>query len=151
MVRETADVTIVGGGPAGSVLAVALARQGVRVVLYEKARHPRLKPCGEGLLPHGVAALQEIVGVPDVPRVRGLRFRAGEVSVNADFPVGYGLVVRRDKFDAWLFERAASAPGVDARPGTAYRGQRARLLIGADGARSIFHRLLPARVASEHL
>ena len=100
MVRETADVTIVGGGPAGSVLAVALARQGVRVVLYEKARHPRLKPCGEGLLPHGVAALQEIVGVPDVPRVRGLRFRAGEVSVNADFPVGYGLVVRRDKFDA---------------------------------------------------
>ena len=56
----SSDVTIVGGGPAGSALAVELGRRGAKVVLYEKARHPRLKPCGEGLLPHGVAALREI-------------------------------------------------------------------------------------------
>ena len=143
----SSDVTIVGGGPAGSALAVELGRRGAQVVLYEKARHPRLKPCGEGLLPHGVAALREIVGVPDAPRVRGLRFQAAGVSVDADFPAGHGLVVRRDRFDAWLFDRAASTPNVDARPGTPYRGERARLLVGADGARSMFHRRLPATVA----
>ena len=144
---RAADVTIVGGGPAGAALAVELGRRGMRVVLYEKARHPRFKPCGEGLLPHGVAALREIVGVPDAPRVRGLRFQAAGMSVDADFPAGHGLVVRRDRFDAWLFERAASTPNVDARPGTPYRGERARVLVGADGARSMFHRRLRATVA----
>ena len=69
--RDRPDVTIVGGGPAGAALAMTLGRQGVTVVLYEKARHPRLKPCGEGLLPHGVAALREIAGLPKAPRVRG--------------------------------------------------------------------------------
>ena len=85
--------------------------------------------------------------MPDAPRVHGFRFQATGVSVNADFPAGHGLVVRRDRFDAWLFERAASTPNVDARPGTPYRGERARFLVGADGARSMFHRRLPATVA----
>lgn len=143
----SADVTIVGGGPAGSALAVALGRQGVRVELYEKARHPRLKACGEGLLPHGVSALRDLVGLPYAPRVRGLRFRAGDESVNADFPTGYGLVVRRDRFDSWLFDQAASTPNVDARPGTRYTGTRAPILVGADGRQSMFHRRLPATLA----
>ena len=147
MTHSMADVTIVGGGPAGASLAVELGRRGVRVVLFEKARHPRLKPCGEGLLPHGVAALREIVGVPEAPRVRGLRFQAAGVSLDADFPAGHGLVVRRDRFDAWLFEQAAGTPNVDARLGTPYRGERARFLVGADGAHSMFHRRLPATVA----
>lgn len=143
----SADVTIVGGGPAGAALAVALGRQGVRVELYEKARHPRLKACGEGLLPHGVSALRDLVGLPNAPTVRGLRFRAGDESVDADFPTDYGLVVRRDRFDSWLFEHAASTPNVDARPGTRYTGERGRILVGADGRQSMFHRRLPATPA----
>ncbi len=145
MVKGAPDVTVVGGGPAGSALAIVLGRRGVRVRLYEKATHPRLKPCGEGLLPHGVRALDDIAGLPNVPRVRGLRFCAKDVSVDADFPDQPGLVVRRDRFDAWLFERAASTPGVDARPGTPYRPEPTRLLVGADGVRSMFHRRLPGR------
>ena len=74
MVKGAPDVTVVGGGPAGSALAIVLGRRGVRVCLYEKCRHPRLKPCGEGLLPHGVTALEDIAGLPNAPRVRGLRF-----------------------------------------------------------------------------
>ena len=136
------DVTIVGGGPAGSALAVLLGRQGVRVALYEKARHPRFKPCGEGLLPHGVAALREITSLPDVPHVKGLRFVAGAASVDADFPDTDGLVVRRDRFDAWLFELAANTPNVEARDGTAYRQGPTRFLVGADGSHSMFHRQL---------
>ena len=138
------DVTIVGGGPAGSALAVLLGRQGVNVVLFEKARHPRYKPCGEGLLPHGVAALREIANLPDVPHVKGLRFVAGTASVDADFPADDGLVVRRDRFDAWLFELAANTPNVEARDGTAYRPGATGLLVGADGSHSMCHRRLRA-------
>jgi len=145
--RARPDVTIVGGGPAGAALAIVLGRRGARVVLYEKAHHPRLKPCGEGLLPHGVAALREIAGLPDAPAVKGLRFVAGDVSVTADFPGEPGLVVRRDRFDAWLLQLAASTPNVEARIGTPYRPGPTRFLVGADGLHSMFHRRLPVRPA----
>ncbi len=112
-------------------------------MLYEKRRHPRAKACGEGLLPHGVVALQSLVGLPAVPRVRGLRFSAGTSTVDADFPGAPGLVVKRDRFDAWLFERAAATANIDARPGTTFKGVAGGLLIGADGVRSMFHRRLP--------
>jgi flavin-dependent dehydrogenase len=137
-----ADVAIAGGGPAGAGLAIELGRRGIRVNLYEKARHPRLKACGEGLLPHGVAALGDIAGLPHAPRVRGLRFVAGDASTDADFPEGFGLVVRRDWFDAWLFERAAATRNVDARMGTPYRPDGEPFVVGADGRNSIFHRRL---------
>ncbi|MGH8299525.1 MAG: NAD(P)/FAD-dependent oxidoreductase, partial [Steroidobacteraceae bacterium] len=45
-----AEVIIVGGGPAGSTAAALLAQRGRRVVLLEKARHPRFH-IGESLLP----------------------------------------------------------------------------------------------------
>ena len=139
-----ADVAIAGGGPAGAALAIELGRRGVRVNLYEKARHPRLKACGEGLLPHGVAALSAIAGLPEAPRVRGLRFSVGDASTDADFPEGFGLVVRRDSFDAWLFERAAATPNVDARMATPYTSGGERIIVGADGRHSQFHRRLDA-------
>ena len=40
------DVTIIGAGPAGSASAIHLARAGLRVALYDKARFPRAKLCG---------------------------------------------------------------------------------------------------------
>jgi flavin-dependent dehydrogenase len=143
------DVAVVGGGPAGAAVAIALGRRGVRVTLYEKAAAPGLKPCGEGLLPHGVDALRTLVGeLPDAPRVRGLRFIVNGVAVEADFPAGVGLVVRRDRFDRWLLDRAAAVPGVDVRLGVRYVPGSARMVIGADGKRSMFHRRLPAQPAA---
>src|SRR5204862_7452148 len=43
------DVTVVGAGPAGSATALLLARAGARVLLLDRARFPREKPCSEYL------------------------------------------------------------------------------------------------------
>jgi flavin-dependent dehydrogenase len=43
------DVVVAGGGPSGSTAAINLARAGVRVLLLDKARFPREKPCGGGV------------------------------------------------------------------------------------------------------
>ncbi|MGH9149194.1 MAG: FAD-dependent oxidoreductase, partial [Acidimicrobiales bacterium] len=45
----TADVAVVGGGPAGAAAAISLARAGRDVVLLDRARFPRDKSCGDGL------------------------------------------------------------------------------------------------------
>ena len=42
-------MVVVGAGPAGSSAAIHLARGGARVLLADKARFPRDKPCGGGL------------------------------------------------------------------------------------------------------
>jgi flavin-dependent dehydrogenase len=47
---STCDVLVMGGGPAGSTAAILLAEKGCRVVLLEKAHHPRFH-IGESLLP----------------------------------------------------------------------------------------------------
>ena len=46
---ERFDAIVVGAGPAGSVTAYRLARAGVRVLLLDRARFPRDKPCGGGI------------------------------------------------------------------------------------------------------
>ncbi|MBI4564555.1 MAG: NAD(P)/FAD-dependent oxidoreductase [Planctomycetes bacterium] len=142
------DVAIVGGGPAGSALAIELGRRGRSVRLLEKARHPRPKACGEGLLPQGVDVLRRMDLLEPAlkrgfPAVRGMRFvgpSGGEVS--CDFPDGFGLVVRRERFDEWLFREAASTPHVEALEGVRIGDPaelKARLIVGADGLHSIFH------------
>src|SRR5688572_4524811 len=47
-VVERFDVLVVGAGPAGSAAAMHLLRGGASVLLAEKARFPRDKPCGGG-------------------------------------------------------------------------------------------------------
>ena len=49
--------------------------------------------------------------------------------------------MRRERFDAYLFDQAASTPNVEAIPGTPYdpRRWKARWIVGADGLHSQFH------------
>lgn len=139
----TWDAVVVGGSVAGATAARELARRGLTVALVDKARFPRSKACGEGLLPHGVAALRESGIDVEGCRVRGLRFVSPSgATAEADFPGGPGLVVRRDRFDERLFRAAAATSGVTAFEGTVYEPARfpARWVIGADGLRSQFHR-----------
>src|ERR1700761_6249900 len=53
---EQFDAIVIGAGPAGSTMAYRLAREGARVLLLDKARFPRDKPCGGGL---SVRAMRE--------------------------------------------------------------------------------------------
>ena len=54
------NVLIADGGLAGSAVAIQLGRLGVSAELFECGRFPKEKPCGEGLMPAGVAALERL-------------------------------------------------------------------------------------------
>ncbi len=158
-----ADVAIVGGGPVGSALALMLSRAGRRSILVERARFPRDKACGEGLMPAGVHLLEAVgVSLSRFPEVSGVSYRLpsstrpanGErtVSVRGGFRRGRGRGVRRTAFDALLAETAATASEVETRFGcqaTGIEARRdavtvhttegaiwARYAVGADGLRS---------------
>ena len=75
---------------------------------------------------------------------RGERLQAAPEMLR-QFVHRFGIRDRqRLRFDTWLFERAAGTPNVDARAGTPWPGERTRFLVGADGARSMFHRRMGA-------
>jgi flavin-dependent dehydrogenase len=146
------NVAVVGGGPAGALLAWHLAKDGARVTVFD-ASHPREKPCGGGLtrralrlLPpapaHDPLPAREI----DVCRLESYDGRAVEVELDA--PVA--IAARRD-LDAWLLRRAVEAGAahlaqrvvaVAAREvHTAGGGRHAvDLVVGADGAGSLVRR-----------
>ncbi len=118
-----ADVLVVGGGPAGSSLAVALARRGVDVLLVDRARFPRPKPCAEYLSPEASRVLDamgalERVKCSGAAALSGVRVRAPNGLVIAgDFVAQHGfrayadrgLSVRREVLDEILFDCARSA------------------------------------------
>lgn len=57
---DACDVLVVGGGPAGSACAQALARAGRDVLLVDQHEFPREKVCGDGLIPDALAALRRL-------------------------------------------------------------------------------------------
>ncbi|MER6138874.1 geranylgeranyl reductase family protein [Streptomyces sparsogenes] len=155
--ERTADVIVVGAGPAGSTTAYYLAKAGLDVLLLEKTAFPREKVCGDGLTPR---ATKELVAMGiDVSeeagwlRNRGLRIIGGGVRLELDWPElasypDYGLVRKRDDFDeqlarqaqkagARLYERCnVGAPVIDDRTGR-ITGVEARL--GVEKTPVTFH------------
>ena len=105
---ESADVIVVGAGPAGSATAANLAMSGLDVLLLEKTRFPREKVCGDGLTPRAVKELIAL-GVPTPEsdgwiRNKGLRIIGGGMRLQLDWPdlasfPPYGLVRTRHDFD----------------------------------------------------
>jgi geranylgeranyl reductase family protein len=153
---ERFDVIVVGAGPAGSATAIRLARGGAKVLLADRARFPRDKPCGGGLtgraLRHAPCDVSPVVEhVVDRMALRlGYRRRFERAS---DAPLI--LMTQRRRLDAHLAEHA-SAAGVDFRDGTRVEGLTldesgatarvdgskvtASFVVGADGANGIVAR-----------
>lgn len=148
---NSTDVFVIGGGPAGLAAAIAARQQGFRVVVADGAQMPIDKPCGEGLMPDGVAALQEL-GISLKSQhgyaFRGIRFLSSLLAVDARFPNGAaGMGVRRPLLHRLIAEHAAKL-GIDLMWQTpvtgiaadgVYLGSRkvsARWIIGADGGSS---------------
>jgi geranylgeranyl reductase family protein len=158
---ESADVIVVGAGPAGSSVGYHLATAGLDVLVLEKTSFPREKVCGDGLTPRAVKALTGM-GVPIAEddgwlRNKGLRIIGGGGRIELDWPdlssyPGYGLVRARTDFDQILARHAEKAgarvlegvtvdgPVLDDRTGritgvSTREGQqfRAPLVVAADG------------------
>jgi geranylgeranyl reductase family protein len=113
----SADVAVVGGGPAGVAASVTLARAGREVVLVDKARFPRDKACGDGLTTSALRRLEQLGLRPaavsswqDVGDVR-VRSPSGR-TVAFPLPAGQGVfaaVARRRELDAALLDLARAA------------------------------------------
>jgi geranylgeranyl reductase family protein len=170
------DVLVVGAGPAGSSAAWHLARAGANVLVLDRARFPREKPCAEYLSPEASRILSAM-GALEACESAGAAHLAGMVirapngaRIRGEFAAQHGfrafrdrgLALRRPVLDSILLERARAA-GAQVREGqqviSVLRDSRAalcgvrvrkfgggeieiraRLVIGADGLRSIIAR-----------
>ena len=107
---ERFDVLVVGAGPAGSTAAYRLAEAGASVLLADRARFPRDKPCGGGLTMRAVRQLPFSVEPVVEDRTRsvrlGLDFR-GRFERTTEQPLV--LMTQRSRLDAFLAEQAAQA------------------------------------------
>ena len=154
---EAYDAVVVGGGPAGATAAWDLAKGGRSVLLIDKAG--RIKPCG-GAVPPRLIRDFDIPESLIVARANAARMIAPS-GREVDMPIEGGSVgmVDREHFDEGLRARAALAGAVRVdgafvalerdeagravvryEPKGAEDGEtrtvRARLVVGADGARS---------------
>src|ERR1700722_6195803 len=103
---------IVGGGPAGAVTALQLARAGVNVTVVERARFPRRKGGGEYLRPGPVRAIDGL-GLGERVRaraavLRGVRLVTREFERILPFAEP-ALAIDRATFDAELLAAAREA------------------------------------------
>jgi geranylgeranyl reductase family protein len=157
-----AEVIVAGTGPAGSTAACALARAGVRVLVLERDRLPRQKPCGGGIstrvftrFPWLRAALDRISSHP----VSSLYLEGPSGGVfRMQAPAPAVVLVRRIEYDAMLAARAREAGAEIVAPAAIAQARedadgvtlktrdgrtfRAPIVIAADGVNSVVARRL---------
>jgi geranylgeranyl reductase family protein len=165
MMTDRYDAIVLGAGPAGSTAARKLALRGAKVLLLDKAKFPRDKPCGGGLtfraddandLDLTPVTEREIYGVRISVKL-GRRFDRTSTQLLAR------MTQRRD-LDQYLVEQAACA-GAEFRDGVhvgaleidggiatvrangdAYES---RVLVGADGVNGVTSKVLGLEPRSE--
>ena len=151
------DAIVVGAGPGGSTTAHRLATAGANVLLLDRARFPRDKPCGGGLTMRAVKQLPFSVDpiVEQVITTAELRLGYRWATDRGGGTLAY--MTQRKRLDHFLAEKAAAA-GADFRDGvkvtavetddegatvTAGRERiRAAVVVGADGVNGVTARSL---------
>ncbi len=105
---QTADIVVIGAGPAGATAARELARSGCAVRLLEKETLPRHKPCGGGV----PARTRQILDFP-IDEVTESEITSvaldGAWTGRQVYPVDGTCVVNRAKFDHYLTRLAVDA------------------------------------------
>jgi menaquinone-9 beta-reductase len=104
------DVAVIGGGPAGSSLAILLAGAGIPTMVIEKQSFPRDKVCGEflswdatPLLP--LLGIERAIAAAHAPSIDRCR-----IASRTEFSLpGAATGLSRLRFDEILFRRAESA------------------------------------------
>jgi geranylgeranyl reductase family protein len=159
---KTPDVIVVGGGPAGATAARALGVAGRRVLLLDRARFPRNKPCGGAISMRALRRFPYLASALDrIPTRRLSRLRLQSPNGDSLVLTSRGpaaLMVRRVELDALLLSLAREA-GAEVVEGaevaraeetrdavrlTTRDGRRfeAPLLVAADGVNSVVARRL---------
>jgi flavin-dependent dehydrogenase len=109
------DVIIVGAGPAGALAATILARAGARVRVFDRARFPRPKLCGDTLNPGALAVLSRHLDIAPIlqagaPLAGMLLTGPGRVSVRGRYGRGLrGRSITRTLLDGFLLQQADAA------------------------------------------
>ena len=175
--KDRYDVAVIGAGPAGSVAAYMAARQGLDVLLLDKARFPRVKVCGCCLNARALQALKslELGGLQSELGTRSLTcLHVHAPGRHASFVLSGSVSVSRRRLDTALAGRAKQAGAhfvdgttatmgppegtsrrVDLRlPDGTVRRVRAGVVLVADGLAGTAlrgHRELDGRVARNSL
>lgn len=163
------SIAVVGAGPAGLSAALMLARQGRKVVVFERFDEPRPVGAGFMLQPTGLQVLDELglgpaiagLGQP-VHRLFGREARRGRIVLDVRYDALKGARPALGVLRAAVFQTlydACLAESIDFRPSqeivaaddgrlTDVRGRdlgRFDLVVDASGARSAIARGLPCR------
>jgi flavin-dependent dehydrogenase len=118
-----AEVIVVGGGPAGASTAHSLARNGIDVLVLDRAKFPRDKTCAEYLSPQASRILADMNVLDEIEgshpaHLAGMRIRApdghyadGEFASTHGFRPfrEYGLAIRRTILDEIVLRGARTA------------------------------------------